>query len=293
MSAIGIDLEAGRVVAVRVDESGRVTARAREIPKRGNLGHAARTAFGRVRAAGAALGIAMPFHADATAADVVSALTEAAGEAPVTVTTGQAVALAEAWCGAAQGSRHVIALSLGDHVTAGLLVDGQLLTGANGRAGAVAWLVMNPVEREDYRRHGGFEAEVASAGIVHRLVWRIKSGDESQVVERVAGDLTRLTADDVFAAARDGDSVCWSVVRDTAKYVGMAVANLVAIVDAECVVLAGTLATAGDLMLEPVRAEFARRLRPAHAEQVRIVLSTVGHEAAAIGAARAAMHPPR
>jgi glucokinase len=109
----------------------------------------------------------------------------------------------------------------------------------------------------------------------------------------VNGELGRLTADDVFAAAREGDGVCLSVVRDTAKYVGMAIANVATIVDPECVVLNGTLADAGDLMLDAIRAECARRVRPAQSDRLRIVLSTLGHEAAAIGAARAALLQPQ
>ncbi len=44
------------------------------------------------------------------------------------------------------------------------------------------------------------------------------------VADNVGGDLSRITADDMFEAARVGDGVCISVVRDTANYVGMAVA---------------------------------------------------------------------
>ena len=165
---------------------------------------------------------------------------------------------------------------------------GSGLEGAHGYAGSVAWLALNPVEREDYRRLGGLEAEVAASGIVRRLVWRIKSGDHSQLVDQVGGDLARITAELVFEAARAGDGVCISVVRDTARYIAMAVANLVSMLDPEAIVLGGTLASAGDLMLDPIRVECGRRLRPAQAEHVKIVLSTLGSDAAAIGAARLA-----
>ena len=93
----------------------------------------------------------------------------------------------------------------------------------------------------------------------------------------------------MFAAARGGDGVCVSVIRDTAKYVGMAIANLATMLDPEVVVLGGTLASAGDMMLEAIRLECSRRLRPPQAERIRIVLSTLGADAAAIGAARAAL----
>jgi glucokinase len=182
----------------------------------------------------------------------------------------------------------VVTFAIGDHVVSGLVVGGKLWTGAHGYAASVGWLALNPVEREDYRRLGGLEAEVAAAGIVRRLVWRIKSGDQSAVVDRVGGNLARLTADLVFEGARSGDGVCISVVRDTAKYVGMAVSNLATVLDPEMIVLGGTLAAAGDMMLDAIRVECSRRLNPAQSERLRIVLSTLGVDAVAIGAARAA-----
>jgi glucokinase len=158
----------------------------------------------------------------------------------------------------------------------------------HGCAGSVGWLALNPVEREDYRRLGGLEAEIAAAGIVRRLVWRIKSGDHSVLIDQVSGDFTRITADLVFQGARTGDGVCISVVRDTAKYVGMAVSNLVSVLDPEAVVLGGTVATAGDIMLDAIRLECSRRISPPQADRVKIVLSTLGPDAVAIGAARLA-----
>ena len=296
MRIVGIDLGDDRVTAVAVDESGNVTARASETARPRDLANAVRQVYRAARPSDSPdvpLGVTIPFQDGEVPSDVARALSDEGGATTVAVDGGHALALAETWCGAARGLSHVIAFSIGEHVTAGILVNGDILKGAGGHAGSVAWLALNPVEREDYRRHGGLEAEVAAAGMVRRLVWRIKSGDHSGVVERVNGDLARLTADDVFAAAREGDGVCLSVVRDTAKYVGMAIANVATIVDPECVVLNGTLAEAGDLMLDSIRMECARRLRPAQADRLRIVLSTLGHEAAAIGAARAVLLQPQ
>src|SRR6267143_110813 len=83
---------------------------------------------------------------------------------------------------------------------------------ADGRAGSAGWLALNPVEREDYRRLGCLEAEVGSAGIVRRLVWRIKSGDRSRVADMAGGNLAAIRVEQVFAAARDRDGVAVSVV---------------------------------------------------------------------------------
>jgi glucokinase len=100
--------------------------------------------------------------------------------------------------------------------------------------------------------------------------------------------LAAITIDHVLEAARDGDGVSISVVRDTAKYLGMAAANLVAIVDPEVLVLGGVMATAGDLLLEAVRTELSRRLLKTTMDALTLAPAQLGGEAAAIGAARLA-----
>ncbi|MNC96862.1 hypothetical protein D3C83_143400 [compost metagenome] len=57
--------------------------------------------------------------------------------------------------------------------------------------------------------------------------------------------------------------------------------------DPEVVVLGGSIASSGDIMLEAIRSETQRRLMPHQWERVRVELSTLGDDAIAIGAARA------
>jgi glucokinase len=143
------------------------------------------------------------------------------------------------------------------------------------------------VERQDYRKYGSLAAEVSNEGIARRLSWRIQAGDESVVLER-AGDLQSITAAQVFDGARAGDGVAASVVRDTARYIGMALANLASCIDPEVIVLSGDAATAADLLLEPVRQDYIRRIPPAMIDQVRFAISPLADDGVAIGAARVA-----
>ena len=149
----------------------------------------------------------------------------------------------------------------------------------------MAWLSLNPVEREDYRKIGCVEAEVAAAGIVRRMIWRIKAGDRSRVQDIIKDDFAAMTVQHVLDAARNGDGVSISVVRDTAKYLGMAAANLVVVADPEMLVLGGIMASAADLLLEPIRTEITRRLPKSMMEALKIATATLGPAAAAIGAA--------
>ena len=294
---LGVDLSDLVARVVVVNDGGQVLSRGQLPHAPGNVATAVRDAARRALAGAggkvSALVVALPQAGDPVPTDIAAALSDVAPgvREAMPIAAGTAAAIAEQWCGAARGLKQVITCAIGEHVTAGVVINGEPWFGAHGLAGSIGWLALNPVEREDYRRYGGLEAEVSAAGIVRRLVWRIKSGDRSAVADNVGGDLTRITAADVFQAARVGDGVCISVVRDTAKYVGMAIANLATMLDPEVIVLGGTIAASGDLMLEAIRLECSRRLRPVQTERVRIVLSTLGADAVAIGAARAAARP--
>jgi glucokinase len=286
---LGLELHEGTVTAVSAAADGRVRARA---TRPGSDAAAAADAIRELAGEPAShLGIAVRDPA-AVAASGVAAAAAGAGhtrQPARLVTRATAVALAEQWCGAASDASHVVALTAGDRVHAGIVIDGRPFEGAHGLAGAAGWLSLNPVEREDYRKIGCLEAEIGAAGIVRRLVWRLKSGDRSRVLDMADGDISAITLAQVFAAARERDGVAVSVVRDTARYIGMAIGNLVAVVDPQVIVLDGLMADAADLLLEPARAEAARRM-PAHVSRaVRIDAAALGADAGALGAARAAM----
>jgi predicted NBD/HSP70 family sugar kinase len=283
---LGLDIGERRIVGVVVDGQGAVVRRAvAAVP-----GATPRDVAGELAAGQTidALGLALERAGD-EAGTLRSIKTT---HPPVVCTPGAAAVMAEAWVGAARDSRHAICLTVGDRVLAGILLDGRHWPGAHGFAGSAAWLSLNPVERQDYRKYGGLAAEVSHDGIARRLSWRIQAGDESDVLTR-AGDLASITAAHVFDAARAGDGVSISVVRDTAKYIGMALANLALCIDPEVIVLGGNAAMMADLLLEPVRQDFIRRIPPGMIDEVRLVISPLGDDGIAIGAARIAAlaHP--
>jgi len=75
-------------------------------------------------------------------------------------------------------------------------------------------------------------------------------------------------------------------MRDTAKYLGMAAANLVVVADPEMLVLGGLMSSARDLLLESILWELGRRLPGAATEGLKISTAELGEDAAAVGAAR-------
>lgn len=289
MNALGIHLT-GRVArSVLVNEQGTVlaSARAESTNLAGAAADAARQSLGTSEVRRIGLAVDPLERLDVAAA---SQQVEALGSVRV-VAAGASSIVAEVWVGAATGARNAVSLWVGDTVLAGVLLDGQPWPGAHGVAGSVAWLALNPVERQDYRKLGSLAAEVSHAGMVRRLAWRIQAGDES-TVRGQASELGAITAAQVFDGARRGDGVSISVVRDVAKYIGMAIANLANAIDPEVVVLAGPICSASDLLFDPIRQECARCLAPPLAEQFRFEISILGADGVAIGAARLAMAAP-
>jgi predicted NBD/HSP70 family sugar kinase len=285
---VGVDLRDRSVHTVLADEEGRVMKRDRRPVTIHALTESLRAVDAqRATAFGIATRHPLASSTQDTLADAVTAIGGA--RPPRIVRHGAAVALAEQWSGAARGMKHVVALNVDDVVDAGIVVDGRLFAGAHGDAGIAAWLALHPVEREDYRRMGCLEAEIGAPGIVRRLIWRIKAGDESRVLEMAGGDFTAITIEHIFAGARAGDGVSLSIVRDTVRFLGMGVSNLVATVDPEVAVLSGIVADAADLLLESCRTELARRLPSSAAARLQVLAGTLGRDAAALGAARAAM----
>jgi len=274
MLSLGVDLSQRPVRAVMVDEGGDVIARGTGA----SSADAVRAAAGKQKANRA--GLAAMESAGKQSIPGVSRVTRC--------TPGCAAVEAETWLGSAKGFRHAVCLHVGDDVYAGVILDGKQWTGAHGRAGAASWLALNPVDRQDYRRVGSLAAEISSSGIARRLSWRVQAGDHSDVLEAAGGSIDAITGALVFDAARKGDGVAISVVRDTARYIGMAVATFAAAIDPEVVVVSGSAAVA-DLMLEAVRVECARRLPSEWMNDLRVEFSSLGPDAVAIGAARVAM----
>lgn len=277
MLSLGLDLSESPARAVVVDDGGKVVARA-----------TAETAADAARAASSGT---TPERAGVATTRGNERVIIPGFNVVTPCTAGIAAMTAEAWVGAARGARHAICLHIGDEVFAGIILDGKPWCGAHNRAGAAAWLTINPVERQDYRKVGSLAAEVSSPGIARRLSWRIQAGDRSRVLDSAGGSLDAITGQHVFAGARSGDGVAISVVRDTAKYIGMAVATLAATIDPEVVVVSGSVA-ATDLMLEAVRLECSRRLPPDAMSDMRVEFSPLNGEEVAIGAARLAQLEP-
>ncbi len=194
---------------------------------------------------------------------------EAELEMPVRMDSDRAgYVLGEQWLGAARGINDVVFLAVGTGIGAGIISGGRLLRGSGDVAGAVGWFALTPEHSELYSRIGCWEAEAAGPALARR-----------------AG---ALSAEQVIDSARSGDSTARRMIAETARYLGMGIANLISLLNPEMIVLGGGLMQAYDLFLEEIRDSVRRWAQPVAAQQVRIEPTQLGENAGLLGAARLA-----
>ncbi len=193
--------------------------------------------------------------------------------------------LGEWWRGAAIGAQIVVGVTIGTGVGGGFVLDGKIFHGASDVAGEFGHMTIDSTGRRcACGNYGCLEAYASGPAIAKRAIESIEAGATSSLTQYVDGDLSRITAEEVYLAAKDGDYLAEEVVRDTARLLGAGIANLVNICNPEVVVVCGGVTSAGEKLFRPLREEVARRaFRPA-AEACRIVPGTLPGTAGVIGA---------
>ncbi|MDH4131433.1 MAG: ROK family protein [Gemmatimonadota bacterium] len=196
--------------------------------------------------------------------------------------------LGEWWQGAARGTRVTVGLTIGTGIGGGIIIDGRLFHGATDIAGEIGHMTIDAHGRRcKCGNYGCIEAYASGPNIALRAVEAIQSGGQSTLPSLVRGELSQVTAQTVYDAAHAGDELALEVVRDTAKYLGAAVASLINIFNPEAIVIVGGVTRAGESLFEPLRREVARRAFKPAVQVCRIVPGELTGEAGVYGAARA------
>ena len=192
----------------------------------------------------------------------------------------------EWWQGAARGGRNVVGLTIGTGIGGGLILNGALYHGSSDMAGEIGHTTIDLNGRHcKCGNYGCLEAYASGPAIATRArEVLVREEGESVIPAMVHGRFEEITAQTVYDAAKAGDSVANEIVRDTARYLGAGVANLLNIFNPDTVVIAGGVTAAGDALFVPLRAEVRRRAFGPAVRAVKIVPGTLPGSAGVVGA---------
>ncbi len=195
---------------------------------------------------------------------------------------------AECWVGAAQRGQYVIGLTLGTGIGGGIVIDGTLYHGASGAAAEFGHHVIDmngPLC--GCGNHGCLEAFASGLNIARRARELLAQSGPGKLRDLAGGDPERITAELVYEAAAAGDLVAQRVADDTARYLGIGVANFLNIFNPDIVVILGGVIHAGDALFAPLRREVAARAFKPAADACTIIPGALGGLAGVYGAAKA------
>ena len=196
-------------------------------------------------------------------------------------------ALGEWWQGAAKGSEHALAVTIGTGIGGGVILHGKIYHGASDCAGELGHTTIDM----DGRRcacgnYGCLEAYASGTAIALRAAEALAFGYESTLRAKVGGDLSKITAQTVYEAAAEGDELGLEVVRDTATYLGAGIANFLNIFNPSVVVVCGGVTAAGERLFAPMQREVARRAFKPAVAACRIVPGILPGSAGVLGAVK-------
>lgn len=188
-------------------------------------------------------------------------------------------ALGEYVAGAGKGMKNMIMVTLGTGVGGGIIIDGRILEGANGGAGEIGHIPVNPQEQDTCGcgKKGCLEQYASATGIV-RIAEKLRKENGNTALP--AG----CTAKQVFDYAKEGDELAMQAVEELGRYLGLALASCACVLNPEGIVIGGGVSRAGKILLDVTEKNFQTYVfKPCR--NVKFSLAELGNDAGIYGAA--------
>ena len=191
-------------------------------------------------------------------------------------------ALGEFWQGAARGIRHFCALTLGTGVGGGIVLNGELWSGADGMAGEVGHMIIESEGHPCTCGSRGCLEQYASGTAIRRLALEAVTDHEKTLLSTGPEGLTAL---DVFEAAKQGDHAALKIFQTMGYFLGIGLTNLVNFLNIDMIVLGGKVSNAWEFFAPKAEQTLRERAFKVPARRVRIVKSELGDDGGLVGAA--------
>lgn len=311
--AIGIDIGGTKIAGALVDPDGSILARARVATPAQRTEDIVTATAGVIRELQAeageqgvsAVGLACAAFVDGARGhvwfapniawrdvDLADQVEAEVGLPVVLENDANAAAWGEYLHGAGRGVDDMVLLTLGTGVGGGCISHGRLLTGAFGIGGELGHIVLDPDgPRCGCGNRGCLEVYASGSALTRNARELVESASPigEALRDRCGADASQLQGTDVTELAEAGDAASVELLEELGRRLGHGIASVCAVLDPRLIVIGGGLSAAGDLVLEPTRAAFARhQIGRGHRPSPTIVLAHLGNDAGVVGAAERA-----
>ncbi|NCE72449.1 ROK family protein [Odoribacter sp. Z80] len=204
---------------------------------------------------------------------------------PVYLTNdANAATIGEMIYGGAKGMKNFVMVTLGTGVGSGFVSNGELIYGHDGFAGELGHIIVSPNGRQcGCGRNGCLETYVSATGVkrtAYKMMAKYNYPSELRAIP-----FNEMTSKTICEAALKGDMIAINTFKYTAKMLGEALANVVAITSPEAIFLMGGLTKAGDLLFGPTKEHMEMNMLKMFSNKVKLLPSQLTKNVAIYGAA--------
>jgi glucokinase len=188
--------------------------------------------------------------------------------------------------GAGKGASSLICFAVGTGIGGGVVVNNNLVMGINGTAGELGHTMVDPDGPQcGCGNHGCLEAYASGPAIAAMGIKAVIQGRTTLIGEMVGYDLNKITPQVIAEAANKGDSIAKEIYDHIGKLIGIAAANISLATGPERIIIGGGVASAGELLLEPILRTIQERIFVMPKEKIKVVQAELGDEAGIMGSA--------
>jgi glucokinase len=214
--------------------------------------------------------------------DIVREIKNRFGVPVVIENDANVAALGEKTAGAGRGFDHFVLLALGTGIGGGIIHKGKLLN-VSAEIGHMS--INADAEKCPCGNNGCLENYASARAMIARAVSMLEKETESLLKECCKGSIYKITPEDIYKAALDGDMLSREILKDAGRFLGVGLANIINIMSPEAIILAGGLVGAWNIYVQEAIKEASRRAFKDLFDGVKIIPSSLGDDAGIVGAA--------
>lgn len=193
-----------------------------------------------------------------------------------------AMAFGELRKGEARSLQNVVYVNVGTSINAGIILNGQIYRGANGRAGDIGQMQVKSSDiGAESQEIVPLESLVSGIAIAAQAKQQVKAGLDT-MLKHV--DLETLTAREVGIAASEGDRAADHIIQRSGQILGETLANIVNFLDSDLVLIGGTISAVAPSFLAAIKRSILAHSPSLATQDLRIEIAQLGPEASMLGA---------
>ena len=192
-------------------------------------------------------------------------------------------ALGEYYKGAGKKYSSIMMITLGTGVGGGIIIDGNIISGAHGNAGEIGHIAIDleQSERCNCGNKGCIDQIASATGIVRRMKHILATSKKESVLCKVKED--ELTAKLICDYAREGDALAIHCLEYCMKILAKGMVYFSHAFEPEAFLIGGGVSKAGDVLIDAIKREYYSQLFLIE-KGADIITAKLGNDAGIIGA---------